>query len=72
METKTFSELYYETKKQPTPTQLFIEEIAKLTKCKTETVRSWAIKKVNPGKYIQIIISAHFGVPASKLFPPKK
>lgn len=71
METKTFRELYYETKEQPTPTQLFLEDIAKLSRCKVATVRSWALKKVIPGKLTQAVVAQHLGIPADKLFPKK-
>jgi hypothetical protein len=72
METKTFRELYFETKEQPTPTQLFLDDIAKLSRCKVATVRSWALSGITPGKLTQAIVSQHLGIPADKLFPKKK
>ena len=69
MERKTFKELYEEQKNKPTAAQIFISDIAALTKRSEMTVRQWLSGQQTPDELVQTIIAQKFNVSANSLFP---
>lgn len=69
MAEKTFKELYEEEKKKPTAAQVFISEVAKLTKRSEMTVRMWVAGTQTPDELAKSVIAQRYGVDANGLFP---
>lgn len=68
----SFSEMYNERKrllKERTPAQIFIDEVATLTKRSPVTIRMWLSGKQVPDLCTQTVIAQHFNVEPSGLFP---
>lgn len=69
MNKKTFKTLYEEEKKKPTAAQMFISEIAALTKRSEATVRMWIAGQQVPDELVQSIIAERYNVSVDSLFP---
>lgn len=69
MNKKTFKTLYEEEKKKPTAAQMFISEVAALTKRSEATVRMWLAGKQVPDELAQSIIAERYNVSMDSLFP---
>lgn len=69
MGNKTFRQLYMEQKQKPTAAQVFVSEVASLTKRSEATVRMWIMGQQAPDELAQSIIADRFGVEAASLFP---
>lgn len=68
-ESKSLRELYQDERRKPTAAQAFVSKIAALT-CKSEiTVRFWLAGYVEPDDLTKKVISRHFKIPISTLFP---
>lgn len=68
---KSLQELYNEAKNQPTPSQRFVADVAKIT-CKSEaTVRMWLMGKQVPDALAQTAIANAYNVDVRYLFPNK-
>lgn len=65
----TFRDLYLQVREKPTPAQLFVKEIAELTKRSEGTVRMWISERQVPDALAKSLIADHFGVSAETLFP---
>lgn len=69
MNKKTFKALYEEQKKKPTAAQLFVSEVATLTKRSEATVRMWLSGQQVPDELAQTIIAEKYKVSIESLFP---
>lgn len=69
MNKKTFKTLYEEEKKKPTAAQIFISEVAALTKRSEATVRMWLAGQQVPDELAQSIIAERYNVSVDSLFP---
>lgn len=69
MNKKTFKTLYEEEKKKPTAAQMFISEVAALTKRSEATVRMWLTGQQVPDELAQSIIAERYNVSVDNLFP---
>lgn len=69
MNKKTFKTLYEEEKKKPTAAQMFITEVAALTKRSEATVRMWLAGQQVPDELAQSIIAERYNVSVDSLFP---
>lgn len=69
MEQKTFKQLYEEEKQKPTAAQVFVSEVASLTKRSEITVRMWLSGQQVPDELAQSIIAERYDVDAKNLFP---
>ncbi len=72
MKNKTLVEMYNETKKLPTPSASFIEEICKATSRREMTVRAWVTGRIVPEINIQRVLAQHFDASVETLFPSKR
>ena len=68
MKKKTFTEIYLERKKEPTPAQKFVSEVAVLTSRSEQTVRMWLAGVQVPDPNVCKVIGSHFGVNPDALF----
>lgn len=68
---KSFSELYVEAAKAPSPLQSLTQEITTLTKKSQITVRRWGAGTAYPSPLEQEAIAKHLGIPVHVLFPPR-
>ena len=69
MNKKSFKELYEEEKKKPTSAQIFVSDVAKLTKRSEATVRMWISGRQVPDELAQNMIADKFNVDVETLFP---
>ena len=69
MYSKTFKALYEEQKKKPTAAQVFITEVADLTKRSEATVRMWLSGQQVPDELAQTMIANKYQVDINNLFP---
>ena len=69
MNQKSFRDLYEEEKKKPTSAQIFVSDVAKLTKRSEATVRLWISGRQVPDELAQSLIAEKFNVDAETLFP---
>ena len=69
MNKKTFKALYEEQKKKPTAAQVFVSEVATLTKRSEATVRMWLSGQQVPDELAQTMISEKYNVSIDSLFP---
>lgn len=69
MNQKSFRDLYEEEKKKPTSAQIFISDVAKLTKRSEATVRMWISGRQVPDVLAQSLIAEKFNVDVETLFP---
>lgn len=69
MNKKTFKTLYEEEKKKPTAAQMFITEVAALTKRSEATVRMWLSGLQTPDELVKTVIAEKFGMSVDILFP---
>ena len=69
MSSKSFIELYNESKSKPTPAQEFVAEVARITHRSEVTVRMWLAGNQIPDALVQSVIADHFGVDMAGLFP---
>ena len=69
MNQKSFRDLYEEEKKKPTSAQIFISDVAKLTKRSEATVRMWISGRQVPDELAQSMIAEKFNVDVETLFP---
>lgn len=69
MEQKTFKQLYEEQKQKPTAAQVFVSEVASLTKRSEVTVRMWLSGQQVPDELAQSIIAERYHVNIENLFP---
>ena len=69
MNKKSFRDLYEEEKKKPTSAQIFVSDVAKLTKRSEATVRMWISGRQVPDELAQSLIAEKFNVDAETLFP---
>lgn len=69
MNKKTFKDLYEEEKKKPTSAQIFVSDVAKLTKRSEATVRMWISGRQVPDELVQSMIAEKFNVDVETLFP---
>lgn len=65
----TFKDFYLMEKNKPTPAQIFINEIAELTKKSVNTVRMWIQGRQHPDALAKSLIAEKFGVDPETLFP---
>lgn len=72
MSNKTFAELYNEQKSKPTPAQVFLAEVARITHRSEVTVKMWLTGQQVPDTLVQSVIADHFGVAMEGLFPAEK
>ena len=68
----TFKELYQKTKEQPTPSQVFIREVADATCREESTVRQWLSGTQVPNAKAKERIAEILHKPVSELFPPEE
>lgn len=64
----SFKALYEEQKSKPTAAQMFVKEVADLTKRSEVTVRMWLSGQQTPDRLAQEIIAQHYGVDVDTLF----
>ena len=69
MNKKTFEALYEEQKKKPTAAQVFVSEVATLTKRSEATVRMWLSGQQVPDELAQTMIAEKYNVSIDSLFP---
>lgn len=69
MNKKTFKALYEEQKKKPTAAQVFVSEVATLTKRSEATVRMWLSGQQVPDELAQTTIAEKYNVSIDSLFP---
>ena len=69
MNKKTFKALYEEQKKKPTAAQVFVSEVATLTKRSESTVRMWLSGQQVPDELAQTMIAEKYNVSIDSLFP---
>ena len=69
MNKKSFKDLYEEEKKKPTSAQIFVSDVAKLTKRSEATVRMWISGRQVPDELVQSMIAEKFNVDVETLFP---
>ena len=69
---QTFIDRYKAVKNQPSPCELFIEEIAKVTHRAKSTVQKWVTGAQNPDYASKHEISLYFNAPVEELFPGTK
>lgn len=69
MNKKTFKALYEEQKKKPTAAQVFVSEVATLTKRSEATVRMWLSGQQVPDELAQTMIAEKYQVSIESLFP---
>lgn len=69
MNKKTFKALYEEQKKKPTAAQVFVSEVAALTKRSEATVRMWLSGQQVPDELAQTMIAEKYNVSIDSLFP---
>lgn len=69
---KTFNDLYNESKSKPTPAQEFVALVARITHRSEFTVRMWLSGQQVPDALVQSVIAEHFGVAVEGLFPVEK
>ena len=69
MKKKTFKALYEEQKKKPTAAQVFVSEVATLTKRSEATVRMWLSGQQVPDELAQTMIAEKYNVSIDSLFP---
>lgn len=65
----TLKERYIKERQKPTAPQLFIEEVADVTKRSTTTVRMWMSGAQAPDALTQQVLADHFGTTPEQLFP---
>lgn len=70
MERKTFKELYRERMEMPTPAQMFVSEVARITHRSEQTIRQWLSGTQVPDLLARETIAGYFRVDADGLFPP--
>lgn len=68
----TFKEIYEQVKEQPTPCQVFVAEVAEVTRKAENTVRTWLSGSSEPDELTKKVLAAHFGVPEDELFRKEK
>lgn len=68
----SFRDLYIEHRNQPTPVQVFVNEVARITESSPNTVRAWRNGAQVPERIKQRQIAEHFGVDIEALFPNMK
>lgn len=68
----TFKEIYQEKKEQPTPAQIFIQDIAEATCREESTVRQWLSGTQAPSERAQKSIAKHLNLSVEELFPPEE
>ena len=71
MKQKTFKALYEEQKMKPTAAQVFVSEVATLTKRSEATVRMWLSGQQVPDELAQTMIAEKYQVNIDNLFPKK-
>ena len=69
MTEKSFFEFYNDEKKKPTPAQVFVCKIAKLTHRSEYTVRQWLAGSYCPDELAINTIAKELGVEPNSLFP---
>lgn len=69
MNKKTFKALYEEQKKKPTAAQVFVSEVATMTKRSEATVRMWLSGQQVPDELAQTMIAEKYNVSIDSLFP---
>ena len=69
---KTFKEFYTEAKNNPTPGQVFVRDIAKLTCSNEITVRLWISGRQRPDALAQRVLAEHFRTTPDALFPKQE
>lgn len=71
----TFKEIYQKERSKdkgyPTPSRSFIKKMARLTKKTESTVKMWLYGDQTPDELSKSVISSHFNIPSSELFPKK-
>ena len=65
----TFKDLYLREKAKPTPAQVFISEIAELTRRSVATVRAWISGCQVPDDLAKLQIAKRYGIDINDLFP---
>ena len=65
---KSLLALYEEAKSQPTAAQLFVQEVADVTKRSVPAVRNWLNGRFTPDALAQEALAQHFGTSAEELF----
>lgn len=69
MTQKTFKALYEEQKRKPTAAQLFVSEVAEITKRSETTVRMWLSGQQKPDDLAKSVIAEKFDTDVTTLFP---
>lgn len=69
MSQKTFREIYIAEGNKPTPRQVFLSEVAELTKKSEATVRQWLSGNQSPDALTQEVLAKHFNTTPQELFP---
>ena len=65
----TFRDLYKEEAAKPTALQVFIAEVAKITRKSEQTVKQWAHGFQSPDELAKHVIAQHFDCDPEHLFP---
>lgn len=65
----TIKELYAQAKMSATPAQVFVTELANITKKSEITVRRWLSGETVPDTLTRSIIAKHFNSTEEELFP---
>jgi predicted transcriptional regulator with HTH domain len=72
LQRKSLAEIYSEVKAQPTPAQVFISELARVTHREPITIRGWLYGTQRPDSLTQSVMADYFGVEVDSLFPDSK
>lgn len=65
----TFLELYQQAVDAPTPRQVFMDRVMKVTGCSYNTVKAWLYGMREPGRETKTAIAAEYGCDVEELFP---
>lgn len=69
MKQVSFAAMYYEAKQKPSPLQVFLDEVSRITHRSPSVVRLWVYGNQVPDRLCVETIALHFGVDPNGLFP---
>lgn len=69
MDNQSFQERFLEAKNQPSPLQVFLNEVAKVTYRNPQTIKKWATGEIEPDGAIKSLLALHFNTKVEVLFP---
>lgn len=69
MDNRSFHERFLDAKCQPSPLQVFLNEVAKVTYRNPQTIKKWATGEIEPDGAMKTLRAMHFNTSVDVLFP---